>query len=80
MSPVRSASVSVQIWARNDLYPLGLPSVNGEFANIAVATGCSARPIRILRTMSASEAKSRFTWIVDVLYIMSRPSDPTFGM
>ena len=34
----------------------------------------------ILRRMSTSEEKSRFTWIVQVRYIMSRPWLPTFGM
>ena len=34
----------------------------------------------ILRRMSASEEKSRFTWIVQVRYIISSPLLPTFGM
>ena len=78
--PVRSGSVSRQISARNDRKPLGLPSVNGELANSAVATGCSASETRSFLTMSASEEKSRLVCTVQVRYIMSRPSLPTFGM
>ena len=44
--PARSLSVSRQISERNDRKPLGLPSVNGELANSAVATGCSASATR----------------------------------
>ena len=71
--PVRSLSVSSQICERNERKPLGLPSVNGELANIAVAIGCSASPTRSFFTMSASEEKSRFACTVEVRYIMSRP-------
>ena len=56
--------------------PFGLPSVNGELANSAVAIGCSARLARNFFTMSASELKSRFTCTVQVRSIMSRPSLP----
>ena len=78
--PARALSVSRQISERADRKPFGLPSVKGELANSAVAIGCSARPTRILRTMSASLEKSRFTCTVAVRYIMSRPREPTFGM
>ena len=78
--PARALSVSRQISERNDTKPFGLPSVNGELANSAVATGCSASATRIFRTMSASEEKSWFVCTVQVRYIMSRPSVPTFGM
>ncbi len=54
--------------------------MNGELANSAVAIGWSASPTRNLRTMSASEAKSRFTWTVQVRNIMSRPRDPVFAI
>ena len=50
--PERSGSVSRQISERNERNPLGLPSVKGELANIAVATGCSARETRSFFTMS----------------------------
>ena len=60
-----------------DRKPLGLPSVKGEQAKIAVAIGCSASDTRSFLTMSASSAKSRFTWMVAVRYIMSRPRVPT---
>lgn len=53
--PQRSASVSRQISERNERKPLGLPSVKGELANIAVATGCSASESRSFFTMLASE-------------------------
>ena len=52
--PVRAASVWRQISERAESSPFGLPSVNGELANSAVITGCSARPTRSLATMSAS--------------------------
>ena len=78
--PARALSVSRQISERNERKPLGLPSVNGELANSAVATGCSASDTRSFFTMSASEEKSRFACTVQVRYIMSRPSVPTFGM
>ena len=73
-------SVSRQMSPRQERRPLGLPSVNGEEENSAVASGCSFMETRILRAMSISEEKSRFTWIVQVRYIMSRPCVPTFGM
>ena len=60
------------------LFEAGLPC--GEDANIAVAMGCSARLTRSFFTMSASLPKSRFTWMVAVRYIMSRPRLPTVGM
>ena len=78
--PVRAASVWRQISARADRNPLSAPSVNGELANKAVATDCSATETRNFLTMSASLAKSRFTCTVAVRYIMSRPYWPTFGM
>src|SRR5271155_6269915 len=78
--PVRALSVSRQISDRNERKPFGLPSVNGELANSAVATGCSAIDTRSFLTMSASEEKSRLVCTVHVRYIMSRPSVPTFGM
>ena len=78
--PERWLSVSVQICERKDRKPFGLPSVNGELANSAVATGCSASDTRSFFTMSASDEKSRFACTVQVRYIMSRPSEPTFGM
>ena len=78
--PARALSVSRHTSPRIDLNPLGLPSVNGDAANSAVAIGCSASPTRSFFTMSASPLKSRFTWIVHVRYIMSSPSAPTFGM
>jgi hypothetical protein len=77
--PVRG-SVSRPDVERNDRKPFGLPSVNGELANSAVATGCSASDTRSFFTMSASEEKSRLVCTVQVRYIMSRPSVPTFGM
>ena len=58
---------------------MGLPSTKGEFANSAVAIGCSARLTRNLRTMSASDAKSRFTCTVQVRSIMSSPRLPDLG-
>lgn len=60
--------------------PFGWPSVNGESANSAVATGCNASETRNFLTMSASLAKSRLVWMVQVRVIMSRPSEPTLGM
>jgi hypothetical protein len=78
--PVRAASVWRQISDRKDRKPFGLPSVKGEFANNAVAIGCSASDTRSFRTISASEAKSRLVCTVQVRYIMSMPSWPTFGM
>ena len=54
--PVRSGSVSDQMWLRKERKPLGLPSVKGELAKSAVASGCSARPTWNFRAMSASEA------------------------
>ncbi len=78
--PARALSVSRQISERNDRKPLGLPSVNGELANKAVATGCSATDTLSFLTMSASEEKSRLVCTVQVRYIMSRPYWPTFGM
>ena len=78
--PQRSGSVSVQTLLRNDRKPVGLPSRNGELANRAVAIGCKARPMRNIRTIVASEAKSRLTCTVQVACIMSRPSVPFFGM
>ena len=78
--PERALSVSRQISERNDRKPLGLPSVNGELANRAVATGCSAIDTRSFLTMSASEEKSRLVCTVQVRYIMSMPYWPTFGM
>jgi hypothetical protein len=57
-----------------------LPSVKGELANSAVATGWSARLVRNFSTMSASERKSRLACTVQVRSIMSRPSPPTLGM
>src|SRR5215831_7995238 len=62
--PVRALSVSRQTSLRKDRKPLGLPSVKGEQAKIAVTTGCSANDTRNFLTMSASSAKSRFTWMV----------------
>ena len=44
--PVRSVSVSVQTCARTERKPFGRPSVNGELANSAVATGCSSSDTR----------------------------------
>ena len=41
-SPHRSGSVSVHTWLRQLLYPVGFPSLKGELANRAVATGCSS--------------------------------------
>ena len=78
--PARALSVSRQMLERNERKPLGLPSVKGELANSAVATGCSASATRSFLTMSASDEKSRFACTVQVRYIMSRPSEPTFGM
>ena len=52
--PERSGSVSRQISERNERKPLGLPSVKGELANMAVATGCKASETRSFFTMSAS--------------------------
>ena len=49
--PQRSGSVSVQTWLRQLWYPAGSPSTKGEAAKSAVATGCSARLARNLRTM-----------------------------
>src|SRR5580704_16783062 len=78
--PARALSVSRQISERNERKPFGLPSVNGELANNAVPIGCSASDTRSFFTMSASEVKSRLVCTVQVRYIMSRPSVPTFGM
>jgi hypothetical protein len=78
--PERALSVSRQISDRNDKKPFGLPSVNGELANRAVATGCNATETRSFLTMSASEEKSRLVCTVQVRYIMSMPYWPTFGM
>ncbi len=52
----------------------------GRLAKRAEASGCSARLTRSFFTMSASEAKSRFTCTVVVRNIMSSPLEPTFGM
>ena len=54
--PERSLSVSVQTRARLERKPLGLPSMKGELANRAVATGWNASETRSLRTMSCSDA------------------------
>ena len=78
--PVRSGSVSCQIRARHDCQPFTFPSKKGELAKSAVATGCSARPTRNFFTMSASEAKSRFTCTVQVRYIICVPWLPTWRM
>ncbi len=78
--PARWLSVSRHTSERNDRKPFGFPSVNGELANSAVATGWSASETRSFFTMSASDEKSRFVCTVQVRYIMSRPSVPTFGM
>jgi hypothetical protein len=78
--PARLLSVSRQISERAERKPFGLPSVKGELANKAVATGCSASETRSFLTMSASDEKSRFDCTVQVRYIMSRPRVPTFGM
>ena len=51
-----------------------------QAVKIAVAMGCRASDTRNFFTMSASLAKSRFTWMVEVRYIMSRPRLPTMGM
>ena len=75
--PVRAASRSRHTRLRHDLWPLGLPSKNGEFANSAVATGCKASATRSFCTMSASDPKSRFTCTVQVRRIMTRPLVPT---
>ena len=40
---------------------MGAPSRSGELAKSAVATGCSASPMRNFSTMSASVEKSRLT-------------------
>ncbi len=64
--PVRRLSVSSQTSLRIDWKPFGRPSVNGDDANSAVATGWSASDTRSFFTMSASDEKSRFTWIVAV--------------
>ena len=66
--------------ARQLRCPFGLPSKNGELANSAVATGCSASATRNLRTMSASDPKSRFTCTVQVRYIICFPWVPTRSM
>jgi hypothetical protein len=71
--PARWLSVSRPHFRAERENPFGLPSVNGEFANSAVATGCSASETRSFFTMSASEEKSRFVCTVQVRYIMSRP-------
>ena len=72
--------MSCQIRARHDCQPLTRPSKNGEAAKSAVATGCSASPTRNFCTMSASEAKSRFTCTVQVRYIICVPWLPTCRM
>ena len=77
---MRSGSTSVQTDPRADSHPFGLPSVKGELANSAVATGWSASETRNFFTMSASEAKSRLACTVQVRSIMSRPRPPTLGM
>ncbi|OWK21832.1 hypothetical protein AJ88_12255 [Mesorhizobium amorphae CCBAU 01583] len=73
-------SVSRQMSPRQLCNPFGRLSVKGELANSAVDSGCSLSDTCILRRMSASLSKSRFTWMVQVRYIMSRPFEPTFGM
>mmetsp|Transcript_13360 Transcript_13360/g.36537 ORF Transcript_13360/g.36537 Transcript_13360/m.36537 type:complete len:220 (-) Transcript_13360:100-759(-) len=80
MLPVLSGSVSVHTSLRRDFCPDGLPSQKGELAKSAVAIGCSASEVRNLRTMSSSDEKSRLTWMVHVLNIMSRPLFPRLGM
>ena len=52
--PVRCGSVSDQMWLRNERKPLGLPSVKGELANSAVASGCSASEVRNIFAIMAS--------------------------
>ena len=54
--PVRAGSVSDQMWLRKESMPFGRPSVKGELANRAVASGWSARPTRNFFAMSASDA------------------------
>lgn len=68
------------MWLRKLWKPFGLPSVKGELANSAVAMGWSARLTRNFFTMSASDAKSRFTCTVQVRIIMSKPRLPRLGM
>jgi hypothetical protein len=51
-----------------------------RLANSAVATGCSASATRSFCTMSASDAKSRFTCTVQVRYIICVPCVPTLPM
>ena len=53
--PVRLSSSPRQIRLRQDRWPFTLPSKNGEEANSAVATGCSASATRSFFTMSDSE-------------------------
>ena len=54
--PVRLSSSPRQMRLRQLLWPLGLPSKNGDEAKSAVATGCNASATRIFCTMSASDA------------------------
>ena len=78
--PVRAWSVSVQTWPRMLRKPFGLPSVKGELANSAVATGCRASEMRSFSTMSASSPK------VEIGLHRAGPQHhveaepPTFGM
>ena len=75
--PVRALSSPRQMRDRQDLCPFRPPSKNGDDANNAVATGCNASATRSFCTMSASDAKSRFTCTVQVRYIICVPCVPT---
>ena len=78
--PVRSGSVSSQTSERSDKFPVGSPFLNGELANKAVASGCSASAILSFSTISAGEPKSRLTCTVAVRYIISSPRVPRVGI
>ena len=77
---MRASSSPRQMRDRQERWPFGRPSKKGEEAKSAVATGCSAMATRSFLTMSASEAKSRFTWTVQVRYIICVPCVPTRPM
>ena len=69
--------------------PVGLPSLNGELAKRAVATGCRAKPILAFSTMSCSLSKSMLTcsnilqlavsfWNDDILKCANQADKHTF--
>ncbi len=73
--PARAWSVWRQTSERAERKPLSPPSVKGELAKSAVATGCKASETRSFLTISPSLEKSRLVCTVAVRNIISSPRD-----